>query len=171
MNKRPIYDMFIKGTDHQNYCDTYLIASKHLLRRPKVLGHGVEPRKLMKELERILPMFFACEDYGRERRIVNESFDENQMQTQELFPAMDIESSTGIELLPAITDNIGESASRAHHAKDMIAHFSVLKKVDHPYTATLQMTKKTQKFIEEFIVHESVMKDLPDDTYFKKFNP
>ena len=158
--------MFVKGTDHQNYCDTYLIASKHLLRRPKVLGTGVDPRRMMSELEKMIPAFFACEDYGKVPKVV-ESYDEGQ---QSLHPSIDVESSTGIELL-STTSFIASEDKKIFHVEDLKEHFSLFKKVDHVYHRTLQLTPKTCQFMEKHIVHESDMVGLADDTYFKKFNP
>lgn len=37
-NNFTCYQYYLKDTDHQNFCDTYCLASKWLLRRPAVLG-------------------------------------------------------------------------------------------------------------------------------------
>ncbi len=37
-NNFTCYQYYLKDTDHQNFCDTYCLANKWLLRRPSVLG-------------------------------------------------------------------------------------------------------------------------------------
>ncbi len=54
-----MFDMVIKGTDHQNYCDTHLIASKYLLQRPTVLGKGIEPINVARNLDLLVTAFFC----------------------------------------------------------------------------------------------------------------
>ncbi len=54
-----MFDMVIKGTDHQNYCDTHLIASKYLLQRPTVLGNGIEPINVARNLDLLVTAFFS----------------------------------------------------------------------------------------------------------------
>lgn len=54
--------MVIKGTDHQNYCDTHLLASKYILQRPTVLGKDVEPKKVAYNLDLLISGFFCAND-------------------------------------------------------------------------------------------------------------
>lgn len=54
----PTFDLIYDGTDHQNYCETYLIASAALLRRPNVLGKSVDPQQVIRHVDSLVAGFF-----------------------------------------------------------------------------------------------------------------
>ncbi len=54
--------MIIKGTDHLNYCDAYMLACKYLLQQPAILGKGIDPIEVVRNLDMLIISFFYASD-------------------------------------------------------------------------------------------------------------
>eukprot|EP01034_Spumella_vulgaris_P025471 gene25471-31937_t len=53
------HDMVLKGSDHQNFCDTYLICHKSLLAKPTVIGPDRDPTELLSHVDSMIVAFFS----------------------------------------------------------------------------------------------------------------
>jgi hypothetical protein len=70
--KQPVFDLVIKGTKHQNYCEAHLIASKYLLTRLPVLGRDHDPYLVMRTLDNVIAAFFLTHDMKRVKHDEND---------------------------------------------------------------------------------------------------
>jgi hypothetical protein len=119
--------MVVKETDHQNFCDTHLIASKYLLQRPTVLGKNVEPYHIARNLDLLISAFF--------------SVDHNHLEASS--KVIDAQSSTRLLL-----EYISYTEEKSLKGFVLSKHFN--------------------KFIKQYVVHESFIEGFCDNTYFEK---
>jgi hypothetical protein len=56
----PVYDMYVKGTDHQNFCDVSVTAGRALLRSFSVIGPA-PPQLAMEAIDSLVISFFLRE--------------------------------------------------------------------------------------------------------------
>ena len=74
-------DLVIRGSDHQNFVDIYLIACKALLSRPSMLGPALDAARTIQAIDEILPAYFegiaARQDQDRKRKENKEEKERN----------------------------------------------------------------------------------------------
>lgn len=69
------YHFVMRGTGHQNFCDTILLSHPVLLRRAKVIGRDLNPYLVMSSLNKLISSYFLVpkHDAGNYGTVAEES--------------------------------------------------------------------------------------------------
>lgn len=156
-------DLVIRGSDHQNFVDIYLIACKALLSRPSMLGPALDAARTIQAIDEILPAYFegiaARQDQDRkskENKEEKERYDEEKTATGTVVHVEEVDlvnMPTTTRTASSTTTPTTTTTTAINPAVQTL--LDICLKSPHITTKTHRLSPTTVEFIRANVAHVS----------------
>lgn len=160
-------NLVLRGSDHQNFVDVYLIAHKSLLSWPSMLGKELDSHQVMSALDELLPAYFlgvAAHAAQANGNVIDDCREETSSASvaAALAEEVDVALEASVSPRPAASSGEGEVT----HKEAATATDSITSETVHPSVQALlevcgpRLSPRAADFFCSYVMHAS---DLPSE--------
>lgn len=155
----PKFDIFFKESDHQNYCEVYLLAAPFVIRMLNMISKTLNPYSTMDTLNRMVAAYFLVPNDGGISKNVNNARSSGDYGTVTASPMVQSRS---------ISDEDRQQLIEG----DAIKSFQQFCSIDAKQSVTgqaISFTAGDQQLMHEKMMHESKVPEFSDPYVYSQF--